>query len=134
MATYKGGTRVNHGFYWSVQAWDMAMAPAEGCVLPGGTERSYARIPTFLFLLVAPLMGALYVFFLPVVGFALLFKHVALSARTLATDAFMGVAVAVSPHWAPGEAYLAGRRKERADKAAARAQARRVKHDKHDTD
>jgi hypothetical protein len=129
MATYRGGTRVNHGFYWSIQAWDMAMAPAEGCLLPGGAERSYTRIPTFLFLLMAPVMGGLYVFFLPVVGFTLLFKHVALSARTLSMDAFMGVAVAVSPHWAPGEAYLAGRRKARAEKAAARAQARLEKHD-----
>ncbi len=129
MATYKGGTKVNHGFYWSVQAWDMAMAPAEGCVLPGGIDRSYTRIPTFLFLILAPIMGAFYVFFLPVVGFALLFKHLAAGTKTLATDAFMGVAVAVSPHWAPGEAYLAGRRKARAEKAARRAQARRERDD-----
>jgi hypothetical protein len=129
MATYKGGTKVNHGFYWSVQAWDMVMAPSEGCLLPGDLKRSYTRIPTFLFLLMAPVMGAFYVFFLPVVGFALLFKHVGLGAKTLAMDAFMGVAVAMSPHWAPGEAYLAGRRKARAEKAAARAQARLEKVD-----
>jgi hypothetical protein len=125
MATYKGGTKVNHGFYWSTQAWDMAMAPAEGFVLPGTPERSYFRIPTVLFLLMAPAMGALYVFFLPLVGFALLARHVARSLKTLAMDAFMGVAVAVSPQWAPGEAYLAGRRKARADRKAARLEARR---------
>ncbi len=127
MATYKGGSKVNHGFYWSLQAWEMAMAPAEGTTLPGKADWSYIRIPTFCFLLMAPIMGALYVIFLPVVGFALLFRHLASIARTLSMDAFMGVAVAVSPHWAPGEAYLASRRKAKADKTAARAAARREK-------
>lgn len=116
-----GGSTVNFGFYWSMQAWDMAMIPAEGGILPGDAGRSYMRIPTFLFLVLAPLMGALYVMFLPFVGFALLFNHLLRGAKTLATDAFMNIAVAVSPSWAPGEAYLAARKREKADKAARRA-------------
>ena len=114
---YNGGTKVNYGFYWSAKAWDMAMMPAEGGLLPGGSDQHYTRIPTFLFLLMAPLMGALYVVFLPFAGFALLFGHLAKSVKTLATDAFMHVAVAVSPQWAPGEAYLAARKREKAAKA-----------------
>jgi hypothetical protein len=112
-----GGTKVNFGFYWSMQAWDMAMIPAEGGVLPGGDDRRYMRIPTVLFLLMAPMMGALYVVFLPFVGFALLFSHLAKALKTMATDAFMHIAVAVSPQWAPGEAYLAARKREKAAKA-----------------
>ena len=114
---YNGGTKVNYGFYWSAKAWDMAMIPAEGGLLPGGSDHSYLRIPTFLFLVMAPIMGALYVVFLPFAGFALLFGHLAKSVKTLATDAFMHVAVAVSPQWAPGEAYLAARKREKAAKA-----------------
>ena len=113
-----GGTKVNYGFYWSAQAWDMAMIPAEGGLLPGGPDRTYRRIPTVMFLLMAPFMGALYVVFLPFVGFAMLAGYAARGLKTMATDAFMSIAVVVSPHWAPGEAYLAGRRKAKADKVA----------------
>ena len=101
---YNGGTKVNYGFYWSAKAWDMAMIPAEGGLLPGGSGDQYMRIPTFLFLLMAPIMGALYVVFLPFAGFALLFGHLGKALKTMATDAFMHIAVAVSPQWAPGEA------------------------------
>ena len=113
---FKGGTKANYGFYWSVQAWDMAMIPAQGGLLPGGSDRSYMRIPTVLFLLMAPMMGALYVVFLPFAGFALLFGHLGKAIKTLATDAFMHIAVAVSPQWAPGEAYLAARKRDKAAK------------------
>jgi len=121
---HEGGTKVNYGFYWSAKAWDMAMVPAEGGLLPGGSDRRYSRIPTFLFLLMAPFMGALYVVFLPFVGFAMVAGYAARGIKRLATDAFMNIAVAVSPHWAPGEAYLAGRRKAKADRLAARTTAK----------
>ena len=126
---HEGGTKVNYGFYWSAKAWDMAMIPAEGGLLPGGSDRSYLRIPTFLFLLMAPFMGALYVVFLPFVGFVMVAGYAARGVRTLATDGAMNIAVAVSPNWAPGEAYLASRRKAKADKAAPKAT---TKHDAHE--
>ena len=117
---HNGGTKVNYGFYWSAKAWDMAMVPAEGGLLPGGSDRHYRRIPTFLFLLMAPVMGALYVVFLPFAGFALVAGHALRAVKTLATDAVMHIAVAVSPSWAPGEAYLANRKRAKAERAAAR--------------
>lgn len=117
---HNGGSKVNFGFYWSMQAWDMAMIPAEGGLLPGGSDRSYMRIPTVLFLLMAPMMGALYVVFLPFAGFALLAGHLGKAVKTMATDAFMHIAVAVSPQWAPGEAYLAARKREKAAKTPKR--------------
>ena len=120
---HEGGTKVNYGFYWSAKAWEMAMIPAEGGLLPGGSDRHYTRIPTFLFLLMAPLMGACYVVFLPFAGFALVAGHALRAVKTLATDAFMQIAVAVSPQWAPGEAYLANRKRAKAEKAAARKRA-----------
>ncbi len=119
MAT-KGGTQVKTGFYWSPGAWEMAMIPAGGGTLPGSAEHEFLRVPTVLFLLLAPLMGACYVFFLPVVGFVLVANWGARKLGAMAKDAFMLIAVAVSPKWAPGEAYLAGRRREREAKQAAR--------------
>ena len=124
-----GGTKVNYGFYWSAKAWDMAMIPAEGGLLPGGSDRHYTRVPTFLFLLMAPIMGALYVVFLPFAGFALVAGHALRALKTLATDAVMHVAVAVSPKWAPGEAYLANRKRAKAERAAARQRATTARHE-----
>ena len=126
---HTGGTKANYGFYWSAKAWDMAMVPAEGGLLPGGSDRHYVRIPTFLFLLMAPVMGALYVVFLPFAGFALVAGHALRALKTLATDAVMHVAVAVSPTWAPGEAYLAARKRAKADKTAARQRAKTAHHE-----
>ena len=120
MARYAGGSLAGHGFYWSAGAWDMAMVPAEGGLLPGNAARGYTHIPTFLFLLMAPIMGALYVVFLPFAGFALLASFLFKAIASVATGAFMRTAVLVSPHWAPGEAYLASRRNEKAAKAAKR--------------
>ena len=117
---HEGGTKVNYGFYWSAKAWDMAMVPAEGGLLPGGSDRHYTRIPTVLFLLMAPMMGALYVVFLPFAGFALVAGHALRALKTLALDTVMHIAVAVSPSWAPGEAYLASRKRAKAERAAAR--------------
>lgn len=117
---HTGGTKVGYGFYWSMAGWDMAMIPAEGGMLPGDATRRYKRIPTFLFLVMAPFMGALYVVFLPFAGFALVLGHAAAGLKRLATDGFMNVAVAVMPKWAPGEAYLAARKREKAEKAARR--------------
>jgi len=117
---YTGGTAVKNGFYWSMQAWDMSMIPAEGGVLPGDATRTPTRIPTFLFLVMAPFMGAAYVVFLPFIGFALVLNWALRGLKTMVTDAAMNVAVAVMPTWAPGEAYLAARKREKADKAARR--------------
>lgn len=115
-----GGSKVRYGFYWSARAWDMTTVPAEGGVLPGPPERRYSRIPTILFLLMAPLMGALYVVFLPLAGFVMIGGHLVRATRRLAVDAFMHVAAAVSPQWAPGQAYLAGRRRKKAEKIGRR--------------
>lgn len=66
-------TQAAFGLYWSMKAWDLVMIPAEGGRLPGP---GYVRVPTVLFLCLAPIMGALYVMFLPVAGLVLMAGHV----------------------------------------------------------
>ena len=57
-------------------------------------------------LTVAPIMGALYVMFLPMIGFALLAQHLgkktAAGTKSLASD----VAATVGAEWRPGERLL----------------------------
>ncbi len=75
MFRYNGGNRVKAGFYWNPAGWEIIPAK-RGDALPGGDETRYYNIPFILVLLLAPLMGALYVGFLPLVGFGLFFAFV----------------------------------------------------------
>jgi hypothetical protein len=73
MKTYRGGMRVKPGFYWNYGAWTITTVSDEPGPLPGGEEHRYAKVPPVMLLALAPLMGAAYVMFLPLLGFALLF-------------------------------------------------------------
>jgi hypothetical protein len=79
-------------------------------MLPGHADDRYVKIPMLAFLVIAPVMGGLYAFFLPFIGFALLLTFLARKAGYGARAAVARVGGLVSPQWAPGEAYLAGKR------------------------
>lgn len=71
MARYNGGESVRAGFYWNPSQWDVVSIPKEGGTLPAA-ER-YIRLPLLALMVLGPFMGALYVIFLPLIGFAMLF-------------------------------------------------------------
>lgn len=76
MFTYTGGTTVKGGFYWNRGTWHLENVEGKTGMLPGNGETRYVWVPTLLMLLLAPVMGGLFVVFLPFVGFALLFGAV----------------------------------------------------------
>lgn len=80
---YEGGTRVRGGFYWNLREWNAQVVPREGAALEGGEAAKYIRIPAFLVLVLAPIMGAAYAMFLPFIGFAMLVAFVAGRVKTL---------------------------------------------------
>jgi hypothetical protein len=73
MFTYTGGETVKGGFYWNRGTWHLENVEGKSGTLPGGGETRYVWVPTLLMLLLAPVMGGLFVVFLPFIGFALLF-------------------------------------------------------------
>jgi hypothetical protein len=83
MFTYTGGDTVKGGFYWNRGTWHLENVEGKSGTLPGGGEARYVWVPTLLMLLLAPVMGGLFVVFLPFIGFALLFG--ALGKWALAT-------------------------------------------------
>ncbi|MBI3989720.1 MAG: hypothetical protein HY347_08885 [candidate division NC10 bacterium] len=88
MARYHGNDRVKVGFYWNPSQWEIITIPKGGGVLPGGDDLRYVRLPLPLVMLLGPLMGALYVVFLPFIGFAMVFgfagrKLLLLARRTV---------------------------------------------------
>lgn len=72
MFKHKGGDVVKGGFYWNQASWHLENVEGKFGSLPGDETARYARIPTLLLFVLAPLMGALFVVFLPFIGFALL--------------------------------------------------------------
>lgn len=113
MLRHHGGSRVKCGFYWNLAKWEIVTVPKEGGILPGALEHRYVRVPILLLLAFAPVMGGLYVTFLPFIGFAMVLGYAGRKTGEAIRRAFMEVMAAVSPGWQPGEAYFAGKGKEK---------------------
>jgi hypothetical protein len=116
MATQTGGTAVKNGYYWNQGNWEFTMVPDDGGVLPGGPELKYRKVPLLLLLLAAPIIGGVFVMFLPFIGFAMAIGYAAKKVyggiRGVGTD----VAASMAHDMVPGAAYFAGKGDEPAEK------------------
>jgi hypothetical protein len=121
MKKHSGGEKVPGGFYWKQDNWEIEVVKGDAGTLPGDAETTYLRIPTLAMLVGAPVMGGLFVVFLPFVGFVMLAKHFGKKAVSGLTHAADEVGAAVGPRWQPGEAYLAGKKKAKKGKKATEA-------------
>ncbi len=69
------------GFYWNWKARKLTTIDGTPKALPGTPGTNFLRVPTPVFFAVAPFLGALYVMFLPLIGFAMLLHHLANKLR-----------------------------------------------------
>ena len=97
MLRAKGGEKVGAGFYWNVRELEAEIVPPGGGVLKGTGEDAYVRLPLLVVLIVAPIMGAVYAFFLPFIGFAMVLMYLAGRLRRLFTTTPPAEAQAVRP-------------------------------------
>jgi hypothetical protein len=71
--TTNGGSRVPAGFYFNKANWEIVtISGKKGGLLPGNAATDYFRVPAGAMLVAAPVLGAAFVIFLPVIGFGLL--------------------------------------------------------------
>ncbi len=115
MTTFGGGTQVQSGYYWNAGKWEMVPVERSGDALPGSRSDRYLRIPLPLVFLLLPLMGGLFVVFLPFIGFALTAQAAALPIVGLFRRSAQDLAATVTPGWQPGEAHFTGKRAEGAE-------------------
>jgi hypothetical protein len=113
MASYAGGMAVNGGYYWNPTSWAVEVVPPEGGRLAGAAATSYVKMPFPLLFVVVPLLGALFLMFLPLIGFALfghaIVKKVTGGVRRSATE----LASTMAPGgFATGEAHFTGKAAE----------------------
>ena len=109
MAINRGGDTVKGGYYWNPEKWDATFVEGPAGELPGSSSEMYRGIPTLLLLVAAPVMGALFVMFLPFIGIALLLQHITRAAIEAAGELVDRVLASLSPAWRPRMASLAGK-------------------------
>lgn len=106
---YTGGSEVKAGYYWSPRSWKVEVVPPEGGRLPGPGGARYVKVPFPLLLVIVPVLGAMFLVFLPLIGFGL-FAHAIVrrmtgSMRKGADE----LASTLTPGWRPGEAHFTGK-------------------------
>jgi len=71
MAKHTGGMQVAGGYYWNPRNWEVEVVASEGGRLKGPADAKYVKVPFPLLFVIVPLLGALFLMFLPLIGFAL---------------------------------------------------------------
>lgn len=108
-----GGTQVKGGFYFNLRGLRVVAVSGKTGMLAGAAHERFTRIPALAVLLLAPILGGMFVVFLPVIGFVLVGQHTLRLASRGVRRMFGSVAGNVAPAWRPGESYLAGKADEK---------------------
>jgi hypothetical protein len=116
--TFESGAAVASGYYLNLGDWSVEPVAADGERLPAG-KGAWKRVPTIGALAVVPVMGALFLVFLPLIGFVLAIRALAQPLLRAFHAQAADLAATVSPGWQPGEAHFTGKRE---DKASVEAQ------------
>jgi hypothetical protein len=123
MANYTGGAKVKSGYYWHTRSWHVEVVPDEGGTLPGERTASYLKVPFPVLFVVVPVMGLLFLMFLPFIGFGLFAYAIAKRLGGGLRRGASELASTVHPGMVPGEAHLTGKAGEekKAEQGAAPA-------------
>jgi hypothetical protein len=110
MAKYTGGTQVSGGYYWNPRKWEVEVVPSEGARLKGAQGTSYVKLPFPLLFVVVPLLGALFLIFLPLIGFGLFGYAIVKKVSGMMKQGATELASTVAPGgFATGEAHFTGK-------------------------
>ncbi len=123
MLVNKGGQKVGKGMYWNPADGHRVDVLGHG-TLPGNDGTTYLRMPAGGMLVVAPVVGLLYVVFLPVFGIVAIagmwmapvlgvISGTALAAVKLTSGMFSTAGKSVSFGWTPAASYLTGKKRDR---------------------
>lgn len=70
-----GGTQVKGGYYFNPRGLRIVAVSGKTGALAGDPSESFVRVPGLVVLLLAPILGGMFVMFLPVIGFVLVGQH-----------------------------------------------------------
>ena len=106
---YTGGSEAKAGYYWSPRSWKVEVVPPEGGRLPGPGGARYVKVPFPLLLVIVPVLGAVFLVFLPLVGFGLFALAIARRLSGGMRKSADELASTLTPGWRPGEAHFTGK-------------------------
>lgn len=107
----KGGQKAAAGTYWNLMNGERVDLAAEE-MLPGARSTLYFKAPAALALAAGPVLGLIFAVFLPFIGIAMAMMLLVGKLIEGMTKATAGL---VTFGWRPIEAYLAGRKRMKAD-------------------
>jgi len=110
---FTAGSIVKGGFYFNRDKLDLVAVSGKEGTLPGAEGHRFLRIPALAVVMLAPVLGGLFVVFMPFIGFALVLQHLARLSATGVKRAGRALLFIVTPTWRPGEAYFAGKEGEK---------------------
>jgi hypothetical protein len=123
MAKYTGGMQVGGGYYWNPGSWEVEVVSNEGGKLKAAEGAKYVKVPFPVLFLIVPTLGALFLMFLPMIGFALVAYAMAKKLAGVFTQGATELAATVQPgSFAPGSAYFTGKPEEKKEGAPTAAQ------------
>ncbi|HZZ83275.1 MAG TPA: hypothetical protein VFE30_01965 [Anaeromyxobacteraceae bacterium] len=112
MTKLSGGSQVKSGYYWHLNQWSLEPVRQDGQALPGSASDEYLKVNTAAALLLAPLMGAAFVMFMPFIGIYLAVNAAVQPVLGIFKRQASELAATVTPGWQPGEAHFTGKRAE----------------------
>lgn len=113
MKRFTSGSKVASGIYWNLGRWELANIGPTGGALPGHDGDRFVKVPLVAALAVAPLLGLVFVMFLPFIGVAMVAALAVKKVGALLHGGATSVAATVAQSSAlPGEAYLTGAKHE----------------------
>lgn len=115
MKRYHTEETVPAGLYFNLRELAFTSMDEAGR-LPGATGAEFRKVPAAALLIVGPVLGAAYVMFLPVIGFAMLAWVAGGKGLEVAGHAARAAVRVLEPTWEPTMAFLS--RRKRAAKAA----------------
>jgi hypothetical protein len=108
MTTYESNAAVKSSYYFNPVTMNIVPIARDGERLPN-EKGTWIAIPTFAALALTPVLGALFLMFLPMIGFVLCAE----AAGKKVAGAFASSAgELVAPGYAPGMAHLTGKAAE----------------------
>jgi hypothetical protein len=120
MAKYTGGEKVGGGYYWNTRSWEVEVVGNEGGRLRDPDGARYVKVPFPALFVIVPLLGALFLMFLPFIGFALFAYAIAKKIGSVVKQGTTELAATVQPGgFATGSAYFTGKPGEEEKKGEA---------------
>lgn len=105
MTKFESNAAVKSGYYFNPATLSLVPVERDGARLPN-EKGSWIAVPTVAALALTPLLGAMFAFFLPALGFLLLAEA---TGKRIAGAFSTSAGTLVAPGYAPGMAHLTGK-------------------------